>query len=29
LVIKELNRRGFEVKQYDDQRDGSYLIISW
>jgi hypothetical protein len=29
LVIKELNRRGFEVKQYDDQRDGSYLTISW
>ena len=29
LVIKELNRRGFSVKQYDDQRDGSYLTISW
>lgn len=29
LVIKELNKRGFEVKQYDDQRDGSYLTISW
>lgn len=29
LVIKELNKRGFTVKQYDDQRDGSYLTISW
>ncbi len=29
LVIKELNKRGFSVKQYDDQRDGSYLTISW
>lgn len=29
LVIKELNNRGFSVKQYDNQRDGSYLEISW
>lgn len=29
LVIKELNNRGFSVKQYDDQRDGGYLNISW
>lgn len=29
LVIKDLNKRGFSVKQYDDQRDGSYLTISW
>lgn len=29
LVVKELNKRGFEVKQHDDQRDGSYLTISW
>lgn len=29
LVIKDLNRRGFSVKQHDDQRDGSYLVISW
>jgi len=29
LVIKEMNKRGFTVKQYDDQRDGSYLNISW
>lgn len=29
LVIKELNKRGFKVQQYNDQRDGSYLTISW
>jgi hypothetical protein len=29
LTIKELQKRGFIVKQYDDQRDGSYLSISW
>ncbi len=29
LVVKELNKRGFEVKQNDDQRDGYYLTISW
>lgn len=29
IVVKELNKRGFSVKQYNDQRDGSYLTISW
>jgi len=29
LVIKELNKRGFTVKQSSDQREGSYLNISW
>jgi ABC-type protease/lipase transport system fused ATPase/permease subunit len=29
LVIKELNKRGFSVKQYDDQKDGPSLVISW
>lgn len=29
LVIKELNKRGFSVQQYDDQKDGPYLLISW
>jgi len=29
LVIKDLKKRGFTVKQYDNQRDGSYLTISW
>lgn len=29
LVIKELIKRGFSVKQNNDQRDGSYLNISW
>jgi hypothetical protein len=29
LVIKELNSRGFSVKQHSDQRDGSYLEITW
>ena len=29
LVVKELNKRGFTVKQSSDQREGSYLNISW
>lgn len=29
LTITELQHRGFTVKQHDDQRDGSYLSISW
>jgi hypothetical protein len=29
LTIQELSKRGFKVKQEDDQRDGPYLIISW
>jgi len=29
LTIKELEKRGFSVKQQNDQRDGSYLTISW
>ena len=29
VVIKDLVKRGFSVKQQDDQRDGSYLYISW
>ena len=29
LVVKDLNKRGFKVEQSDDQRDGSYLTISW
>lgn len=29
LTIAELVKRGFTCKQYDDQRDGSYLNISW
>ena len=29
LTIQELTKRGFKVKQEDDQRDGSYLQISW
>ncbi len=29
MVIKELVKRGFSVKQCDDQRDGVYLTISW
>ncbi len=29
LVVKDLNKRGFEVEQSNDQRDGSYLTISW
>ena len=29
LVVKELNKRGFKVEQSNDQRDGSYLTISW
>lgn len=28
-TIKELQSRGFNVKQHDDQRDGSSFIISW
>ena len=28
-TIQELRSRGFEVKQYDDQREGSSLYISW
>lgn len=30
LTIKELNKRGFTCKHCDgDQRDPSYLLISW
>jgi len=29
LTIQDLKNRGFEVKQYDSQRDGSSLTISW
>jgi len=29
MTIKELQRRGFQVKQQSDQRDGSYLTIQW
>jgi len=29
LVIKELDKRGFRVKQYDNQIDGRYLTIYW
>jgi hypothetical protein len=29
LTIQELNKRGFTVKSHDDQRDGSYIDISW
>lgn len=29
LVVKDLNKRGFKVEQSNDQRDGSYLTISW
>jgi hypothetical protein len=29
LVVKELNKRGFKVEQSNDQREGSYLTISW
>lgn len=28
-VIRELGIRGFTVKTYDDQRDGSAIKISW
>lgn len=28
-TIKELETNGFKVKQYDDQREGTYLHISW
>jgi len=29
MTVKELESRGFKVKQHDDQRDGSSLTISW
>jgi len=29
LTLEDLRKRGFNVNQYDDQRDGSYLSISW
>jgi hypothetical protein len=29
LTLEELRKRGFTVKKIDDQRDGSYTIISW
>lgn len=29
LTIKELEGRGFIVKQHDDQRDGTWLEIKW
>lgn len=29
LTLEDLRKRGFTVKQYDDQRDGSYISISW
>ena len=29
LVVKDLNKRGFKVEQSSDQREGSYLTISW
>lgn len=29
LTLEDLRKRGFTVKEYDDQRDGSYLSISW
>lgn len=28
-TVKELESRGFKVKQHDNQRDGSSLTISW
>lgn len=28
-TISELVKRGFKVEQHDDQRDGSYISISW
>jgi len=28
-TVQELESRGFKIKQYDDQRDGSSLTISW
>lgn len=28
-TVKELESRGFKVKQYDSQRDGASLTISW
>jgi hypothetical protein len=29
LTLEDLRKRCFNVNQYDDQRDGSYLSISW
>jgi len=29
LTLEDLRKRGFTVNQYNDQRDGSYLLISW
>lgn len=29
LTLAELTKRGFKVKQRDDQRDGAYLEITW
>lgn len=29
LTIAELRKRGFNVKQEDTQRDGTWLTISW
>jgi hypothetical protein len=28
-TVQVLESRGFKVKQHDDQRDGSSLVISW
>lgn len=29
LTKKELEKRGFSVTKYSDQRDGSYTTITW
>jgi hypothetical protein len=29
LTEADLTQRGFKVKRYNDQRDGSYVSISW
>lgn len=29
LTLNELEKRGFKCEQHDDQRDGSYLTITW
>ena len=29
LTLEDLRKRGFTVTQYNDERDGSYLSISW
>ena len=29
MTVTELESRGFEVHQQDNQRDGSFLIIKW